>query len=93
MGQVTQQCIVSGQDLYHLYKDSETIVGALGHPVVVQGGCHPFQSLPTLIQQPVIKDSKTKSLLEAMFTLPERSGNKILLPNNNDLLDKYPSVW
>ena len=49
VGQVSHQCIISGQDLYCLYRGFETIVGAFGHLVGRGGeGCYSLQTSPIL---------------------------------------------
>ena len=47
-GQVSEQCIISCQDLYCLYWGFETIIGALGHLVEGGEGCYSLQTSPIL---------------------------------------------
>ena len=78
-GQVSQQCIVLGQDLYCPHRGFEINVGgswSLSGEVILS------RLFPFTLQQPLLKDSKTKALLSAMAILAERTGNKILLSNN-----------
>ena len=80
VGQVSQQCITSGQDLYCLYRGFDTIIGALGH-LVGRGEKVVILSKhrPSSLQQPLIKDLKSRALLSAMNNLAGKTGHKILL--------------
>ena len=93
-GQVSQQCIVYGQDLYCLYRGFEVIIGALNH--LVGGGERVVilsKHRPSFLQQPVVRDLKTSTLLSTMKALAERTGKKILLSNNKPLLGRYFTVF
>ena len=93
VGQVPQPCIISGQDLYCLYRGFETIIGALGHlvgrgeKVVILSKRRPFS-----LQQPLIKNLKSRALLSAMNNLAVKTGHKILLSNNKTMLERYWAV-
>ena len=54
--------------------------------MILSGHC------PASLLQPVIKDSKSKSLLLAMSTLAKKVGNKVLLSKDKSLLDKFHSA-
>ena len=93
MGQVSQQCIISSQDLYCLYRGFETIIGALDH-LVGRGEKVIILSKhrPSSLQQPLIKDLKSRALLSAMNNLVGKTGHKILLSNNKTMLERYWAV-
>ena len=90
MGLVTHRCIVKGQSPYNIFKGLEAIFGVLGR--MTTGGDRVVVLLdrcPASLFRPVVQDSKTKSLLQIMTGLVNRMGNKILLSDNKDLLDRY----
>ena len=93
VGQVSQLGIISGQDLCCLHWGFETIIGAIGH-IVGRGEKIVILSKlrPSSLQQPLIKDLKSRVLLSAMNNYAGKTGHKILLFNNKTMLGRYWAV-
>ena len=82
-----------GEDLYCIYRGFEVIIGALTH--LVGGGERVVilsKHRPSSLQQPVVSDLKSSTLLSAMKALAERTGKNIPLSNNKPLLGRYFTV-
>ena len=89
-GEVTHRCKIKGQNPHRLYKGFELVIGAIdrlvdgGEGVVILS-----DRCPATLFNPIIKDTKTKSLLQAMHKLARKVSGKIKISNNKLLLDRY----
>ena len=94
MCQISQQCIVSGMDIYCLYRGFEIMFccywssGGGGEKVVILS-----KHCLSALQQPlIITNLKSRALLLAMNLYVRKTGHKILLFNNKVMLRRYWDV-